>query len=162
MSPGACTMSRRMNKYHSLPERLLQLPMYLMMALTREGYRCAIASGVRVRLPHYAVLSVLAQFGSCSQKEIGERLGFDKSDATKIINHLEGRALIQRTKDEVDRRRHAVTLTAKGKRQLAASDAELLVCMRTFLRGLNRMEYKEIKRLLLKALQVHDRRFTPG
>lgn len=149
-----------MSKPHDLPERLLELPMYVMMALQREGYRRALESGVRIRMSHYAVLAVLAQFGPSSQKQIAERLGFDKSDATRIINQLEDQALIQRAEDEADRRRHTVSMTAKGRKQLEARDAELGACMRLFLRGLSSAEYQQLKRLLRKAMQVHDGRFT--
>jgi DNA-binding MarR family transcriptional regulator len=144
----------------NLPRRLVGLPMYLMLALTREGYRHAVHSSLQIRMPDYAVLAVLAEFGPDSQQAICERIGFDKSDVTKIINRLEDQALVQREEDEEDRRRHCVALTAKGKRQLEASDEELTASMRTFLRGLNPQEYRQLEKLLLKALQVHDPRFT--
>lgn len=149
-----------MTRTDSLPERLLELPMYLVMALSREAYRQAHESGIRIRISHYSVLAVLAQFGPSGQKEIAARLGFDKSDATRVINHLEDESLIQRTENEADRRRHTVRLTAKGRRQLAASDAEFARGMRTFLRGLTVQEYQQMKRLLRKALLVHDPRFA--
>jgi len=134
--------------------------MYLMLALTREGHRHAVQSKIHIRMPHYAVLATLAEFGSSSQQEIAERIGFDKSDVTKIINALEEQELLRRTTDEADRRRHSVTLTAKGRRQLDASDREIVASMRSFLRGLSSPEYQQLQQLLLKALQVHDPRFV--
>jgi DNA-binding MarR family transcriptional regulator len=142
-----------------MPERLLALPMYLMVELSREGYRHAVKSGVEIRMPQYAVLAVLAEIGSCSQKAIAERIGFDKSDLTKIINELERSGLVQRLQDEEDSRRHSVTLTAKGKRQLEVSDRELTASMKAFLHGLNAQEYRQLQQLLLKAMQAHDERF---
>jgi DNA-binding MarR family transcriptional regulator len=149
---------------HHLPERLLALPMYLMLALTREGYRHAVRSKVHIRMPQYAVLAVLDQLGPSSQKAVAESIGFHKSDVTKIINDLESRTLVQRQEDAADSRRHRVTLTAKGKRQLEASDRELTASMKEFLRGLSEQEYSELQRLLLKAIWVHDARFraVPG
>lgn len=142
-----------------LPERLLSLPMYVMLALTREGYRHGVRSGLKIRMPHYAVLAILDQRGPISQKLIVESIGFHKSDVTKIINDLETHALVERQEDTEDSRRHRVTLTAKGKRQLEASAQELTASMRGFLRGLNDLEYRELKRLLVKAIEVHDARF---
>jgi DNA-binding MarR family transcriptional regulator len=134
--------------------------MYLMVALTREGYRHAVRGKLEIRMPDYAVLAVLAEFGASSQRTIVERVGFDKSDVTKIINRLENQSLVQRTEDKADFRRHRVALTAKGRRQLEASDKELVDSMKTFLRGLNPQEYDQLRQLLLKAIQVHDQRFT--
>lgn len=145
---------------YTYPSRLLALPMYLMMALTKEGYRHAVRSKLEIRMPDYAVLAVLAEFGASSQQMIVERVGFDKSDVTKIINRLENKSLVQRTQDKADLRRHCVALTAKGRRQLEASDKELVDSMKTFLRGLNAQEYDQLQQLLLKAIQVHDQRFA--
>jgi DNA-binding MarR family transcriptional regulator len=134
--------------------------MYLMLALTKEGYRHAVRSKLEFRMPDYAVMSVLAEFGASDQRTLAERVGFDKSDVTKIINRLEDRSLVRRTEDPADHRRHSVALTAKGTRQLEMSDQELVDSMKVFLRGLDAEEYRELQRLLLKAIQVHDRRFT--
>jgi DNA-binding MarR family transcriptional regulator len=102
----------------------------------------------------------LAEFGASDQRTLAERVGFDKSDVTKIINRLEDRSLVRRTEDAADHRRHSVALTVKGTRQLEISDQELVDSMKVFLRGLDAGEYRELQRLLLKAIQVHDRRFT--
>jgi DNA-binding MarR family transcriptional regulator len=142
-----------------LPERLLILPMYLMLALTRKGYRHAVRSKVAIRIPQYAVMAVLADRGSSSQKAIAEAVGFDKSDVTKILNDLERRGWVERQGDPEDNRRHRVTLTQKGKNHLEAGDRELNASMRDFLRGLTVQEYRQLWQLLLKALQVHDERF---
>ncbi len=147
---------------HRLPERLLALPMYLMLALTREGYRHAMRSKVKIRIPQYAVLAVLDQLGPSSQRTIGESIGFDKSDVTKIVNGLESRGLVQRHEDPQDSRRHRVTLTEKGKRELESSDSELTDSMKKFLRGVSAQEYRQLHELLLKAIAVHDVRFRPG
>ena len=134
--------------------------MYLMLALTREGYRNVVKSGLQIRMPQYAVLAALGEFGPSSQKVIAECVGLDKSDVTKIVNELQSRGFVRRLEDEEDNRRHRVTLTGKGRKQLEASDRELVAEMRRFLRGLNEREYHQLNQLLLKAIQVHDERFS--
>jgi MarR family transcriptional regulator, lower aerobic nicotinate degradation pathway regulator len=143
-----------------LPDRLVALPMYVMLALVREGYRHALGAKLAVRMPEYAVLAILAESGPASQRVVSDRTGFHKSDVTKIINTLEGASLVVRKNDEVDGRRHTVSLTAKGQRQLEASGKELVASMKEFLRGLNSQEYRQLQLLLLKAIQVHDERFA--
>jgi DNA-binding MarR family transcriptional regulator len=142
-----------------LPDRVLALPVYLMLALTREGYRHAVRSKVDLRMPHYVVLAVLDEAGPCNQKQIAESIALDKSDVTKLMNELESRGLVQRVNDPQDRRRQRVTLTAKGKRQLEISGRELNTSMKMFLSGLSEIEYQELQRLLLKAIRAHDPRF---
>jgi DNA-binding MarR family transcriptional regulator len=142
-----------------LPDRVLALPVYLMLALIREGYRHAVRSKVDLRMPHYVVLAVLEEAGPCNQKQIAECIALDKSDVTKLMNELESRGLVQRVNDLQDRRRHRVTLTIKGKRQLEASDRELNSSMKMFLSGLSETEYEQLQRLLLKAIRAHDPRF---
>ncbi len=134
--------------------------MYLMLALSREGYRYGLEQGKSIRMPHYAVLATLAEFGSSSQRDITECVGFDKSDVTKIINDLETLGLVERRVDRQDARRHRVGLTAAGQRQLIASDGELNAASRAFLGGLSARDYRQLIGLLLKALRVHDSRFA--
>jgi DNA-binding MarR family transcriptional regulator len=145
-----------------MPTRVLALPMYLMLALTRAGFQYAISSRIQIRMPHFAVLAALGEFGPSDQKAIAASIGFDKSDITKIINTLESQALVARTEDKDDGRRHIVVLTARGRRQLEVSEKEITAAMKEFLRGLDTQEYRQLQQLLLKAVQVHDPRFLPA
>ena len=142
-----------------LPQLLLELPMYLMLALSRAGYRHAMQSNLRLRLPEFSVLATAAEFGPCSQQEIGQRIGFDKSDVTKMINRLEEDGLVERRVSAEDQRRQNIFITAKGKKQLEISQKEIDATMKSFLGGLNESEYEKLRKLLLKALAFQDPRF---
>ncbi|HEX7676066.1 MAG TPA: MarR family winged helix-turn-helix transcriptional regulator [Bdellovibrio sp.] len=139
-----------------LPSRILRLPMYLMLTLTREGYRHAVRSDLKFRMPEYTVLAILEEFGPSDQRAIGERMGFDKSDVTKIINALESEGLVAREEDKIDKRRHCVALTAKGKRDLKDIGSDIEKSMRSFLRGLEPSEYATLTKLLIKAWSRMD------
>lgn len=143
----------------ALPERLTDLPMYLMLRLSREGYQHAVRSKLKFRLPDYAVLSLIADIGAIDQKTIGERLQFDKSDITKIINSLEAEGIVERKENKNDGRSHLVSLTSKGRRQTEEIGIEISKSMRQFLSGLSSGEYEQLGKLLRKALAVHDDRF---
>src|SRR5207248_11203820 len=76
-----------------LPDRVLALPVYLMFALTREGYRHAVRSKVDLRMPHYVVIAVLEEAGPCNQQQIAECIALDKSDDTKLNDELHSREI---------------------------------------------------------------------
>lgn len=64
-----------------------------------------------------AVLALLAQ-GAMNQKQIQEHLSIQPGSASELISKLEAKGLVERARDDADRRRVVLTLTEKG--QLAA------------------------------------------
>lgn len=61
-----------------------------------------------------AVLALLAQ-GPESQKQIQEQLSVKPGSASELISKLEAKALVERRRDEADRRRVVLSLTEKGR-----------------------------------------------
>jgi MarR family transcriptional regulator, organic hydroperoxide resistance regulator len=51
---------------------------------------------------------------SCSQRELAQRLHFDASNVTDIVDRLEARGLVERTVDPADRRVRRLVLTPEG------------------------------------------------
>src|SRR5215470_12408969 len=141
-----------------LPSKLLRLPVYLMFLLASEGRRQAEGRGWKFLIPHYALLSSLEEFGPSSQKELSRRIGFDESDLVGLVDLLEREGLVERRIDSRDRRRHALTLTAKGRRRAVATGRELTRRVAAFLGALSVHEQEELRRLLLRALAPHDPR----
>jgi DNA-binding MarR family transcriptional regulator len=66
----------------------------------------------------YGVLATIARQGPQSQQQLGERLGIDRTTMVNIIDHLEEVGLVTRIRDRVDRRRYAITLSAKGDKMI--------------------------------------------
>lgn len=141
-----------------LPKRLLDSPIFLMISLVREGRQQSLVKNRRIRIPQYAVLTSLYEFGPASQKSISERIRFDASDLVSVLDALEEDGLISRQVDPDDRRRHQLTLTTQGKKQLLAIEQDILESSKNFLRGLSQDEQDTLKKLLIKALSIHDSR----
>jgi DNA-binding MarR family transcriptional regulator len=86
-----------------------------------------------LRPQHGSVLSVLAGRELASQQELGRILHQAPSGMVPVLDDLERMGAVRRVRDDVDRRRHALGLTAKGHELLKevvamadAVDAELL------------------------------------
>lgn len=145
----------------ALPEELLASTAFL---LARVGY------GVKMRvldeferagftIPQYGVLALLGEGASEKQATIADILDFDRSQLVGELDALEERGLIERRRDPQDRRRHMVSITPEGKRQLAKLRATVKRIEDAFLARLDEKSRKRLHDTLLDIACCHDRRY---
>jgi long-chain acyl-CoA synthetase len=72
-------------------------------------------------LPQYRVLGVLAE-GTAAASFLADRLAVRRPSVTAIIDGLVARGFVERTHEDNDRRRIALTLTDDGARIIAEAD----------------------------------------
>lgn len=70
----------------------------------------------------FIVLKQLEAMGSASQAAVADGLGIDYSNLAGTTSELYERGLIERGRDESDRRRYVIELTADGERLLRDAD----------------------------------------
>jgi MarR family transcriptional regulator, lower aerobic nicotinate degradation pathway regulator len=132
------------------PQRLRRLPSWLTNELGRRATRLVSDALAQegARRQHFTVLTSLAEQGQASQAELGRRLWIDRSDLHAILNELERDGLVARVRDEQDRRRNVVTLTAAGTAALKRLDKRVEDAQRALLEPLSDADRRELVRLL--------------
>jgi DNA-binding MarR family transcriptional regulator len=95
-----------------------------------------------------AILLLLDAHEPESQQQVAGRLGVDRTTMVGLIDALEGRGLVARRPDAVDRRRNVVELTATGRGTLCRATKASDQAERRLLDDLNDAEAAQLRRLL--------------
>jgi DNA-binding MarR family transcriptional regulator len=96
------------------------LPAIGLGVLLRDGHRAfqhavqTRLSGKGVTLGEWTHLRVLSEQDGLTQVELCRRIGIQKASSTAIVNSLERRKLIWRSRDPKDLRKYDIYLTPKG------------------------------------------------
>ena len=98
----------------------------------RDDFKRSNRIPSNLTLAQYQVISMVADRGQCSQKKIAADLNVTGPTVVRIIDALETKKLVRRTRDVRDRRIVLVSLTEKGmltQRECAAIHEERLASM---------------------------------
>jgi DNA-binding MarR family transcriptional regulator len=144
-----------------LPQELATSEIFLLgrlgYGLKRHATEQVEAAGFS--LYDYSLMALLAD-GKCeAQTSIADLLQLDRSQLVGMLDALEGRGLVERRRDPSDRRRHKVTLTTTGERELAKLRAIVRRIEEEFLTPLDAESRETLYRLLSCLASHHDSRF---
>ena len=103
------------------------------------------------------ILGPISNLEGASQKECGAISTKDKTAVTRIINSLEGKNLVVRVSDQIDKRVKRIILTRKGEKLF---DDILPIIEKTRFQMNNDISESELKTLdavLMKLIENHER-----
>jgi DNA-binding MarR family transcriptional regulator len=114
------------------------------------------AEAAGFELYDYSVLAILAEGDRETQGTIAGVLGVDPSRLVALLDSLEERGLIIRQRDPQDRRRHVVSITVDGKRELGKIRTLIKHLQDEYFSALSAEELKAFHKLLIRLAVAND------
>jgi DNA-binding MarR family transcriptional regulator len=144
-----------------LPDELLDSTLFLLAKLGFAIKARAIEEleSAGFTMYQYSVLAMLSEKPRETQATIADGLQLDRSQLVGILDALEERGLVERRRDVTDRRRHTVSLTPEGKRQLVRLRAIVKRIEDGFLEPLDKDSRAALHDALLRVACGYDCRF---
>ncbi|MBY0123677.1 MarR family winged helix-turn-helix transcriptional regulator [Bacillus sp. S/N-304-OC-R1] len=102
---------------------------------------------------HYT-LRYISNVGSCTSSQLAEQFNVQKSAITAIITRLFEKGLIQRTRDENDRRVVYLTLTDKGNELFNQTEERIYKLVESFITQFDQEEITQFIKTYEKLNQI--------
>jgi DNA-binding MarR family transcriptional regulator len=112
---------------------------------------------VNLAAQQFVVLKQLQQMGPTSQTGLADALGIDYSNMANVTAELCDRGLMNRRRDEADRRRYVLALTDEGSQLVADSDLMLREGDEDMLSVLSETERDQLRDLLSRMADALQR-----
>jgi DNA-binding MarR family transcriptional regulator len=110
--------------------------------------------------PEAGVLGLLRGRPGISQQQLADVLGMIPSRVVPLVDGLEGAGYVERVRDDTDRRRNSLQLTARGKRAVEAIGRVGRQHEHDITRALSAAEREQLFGLLRRI--ADDQGLTPG
>ncbi len=104
----------------------------------------------------WVLLATLVRLGPATQREIADATGQHPAGVSRLVNELEAQKLVRRRRDDEDRRRTRVEITAAGKAFCRVARPHVIGALREALGPISTAEQRALRALLLKVVPSTD------
>ncbi|HEY3785345.1 MAG TPA: MarR family transcriptional regulator [Steroidobacteraceae bacterium] len=125
----------------------------LLSVVDRELEADADLRPLEVSSAQFIILSTLAQGGQKSASDLCKGISYDAGAMTRMIDRLEDKGLLQRTRCPQDRRLVYLELTDAGRAAFPRMREISLRVLNSFLRGFSKAEARQLEAYLLRMLE---------
>jgi DNA-binding MarR family transcriptional regulator len=136
-----------------MPTKTATGPIVLLTQLARVVYRRSTVELVGMKLREMGALAYLRDHHLASQHALSKGLSIDANNCVLLLNDLEALEYVERRRDPVDRRRHLVELTSKGRIALERAELAQSSIEEEILGSLSLDERSVLQDLLSRALE---------
>jgi DNA-binding MarR family transcriptional regulator len=136
-----------------------QVPMSTLLAWLGREATARVRRAMRplgVGAQQFLVLEQLRVLVRASQAELADALGLDRSNLAAIAAELSDRGLVERSRDDVDRRRYVLRLTPAGERLLRRAEVAIAAAEEDLLAPLDREQRDQLYALLRRLADGVD------
>lgn len=136
-----------------------QVPMSTLLAWLGREATARVRRAMRplgVGAQQFLVLEQLRVLVRASQAELADALGLDRSNLAAIAAELSDRGLVERGRDDVDRRRYVLRLTPPGERLLRRAEVAIKAAEEDLLAPLDREQRDQLYALLRRLADGVD------
>ena len=125
----------------------------LMTALDQEFARDSELAALEVTAAQYSILSALALGQADSASQLCKGISYDAGAMTRMLDRLEAKGVVSRSRCPEDRRLVKLELTAIGRAAVPRMWACAVEVLNRFLRGFTRAEVHELQGYLHRMLE---------
>jgi DNA-binding MarR family transcriptional regulator len=136
-----------------VPTKTATGPIVLLTQLARLVYRRSTVELVGMKIREMGALAYLRDHHLASQHALSKGLSIDANNCVLLLNDLEALEYVERRRDPIDRRRHLVELTAKGRVALERAELAQSSIEDEILGALSLEERSQLQGLLSRALE---------
>lgn len=108
-------------------------------------------ASLHLTVSQFGVMESLLHIGPMHQKDLGRKILKSGGNITMVVDNLEKRGLVERVKDEQDRRHYFVRLTEKGERLIKSFFPTHVARIVKEMGALTKAEQDELGRLCKKV-----------
>lgn len=110
-------------------------------------------SELELSLYEYVVLRLVGMGAGTSQGEIGRLHGIDRTTMVSLVDKLEKRELLQRSRNAKDRRSYHLSLTPRGAKELARAKRVVKREQDSYLSPLSEEEWQTVRGCLRRLIE---------